>query len=136
MKTRNYLEAKPSWQVIDENEKNPKKGITTFKLLGASALIVSGLLGYNLYEDATTIDDNALKIEVTTFSNPTDSGMDSARDQLPEHIVKLIDKSEMGSVISEEITEETGEKPNKQGVHTLTVTVEHDGDVEDAELEK
>lgn len=65
----------------------------------ATALIVSGLLGYNLYEDATTIDDNALKIEVTTFSNPTDSGMDSARDQLPEHIVKLIDKSEMGSVI-------------------------------------
>jgi hypothetical protein len=129
-------ESKPSWQVIDKNEKSPKKGITTFKLLGASALIVSGLLGHGLYKDATTVDENALKVEVTTFNNPTRSGIDSARHQLPEHVFKLIDKSELGSVISEEITEETGEIPNKQGVHTLEVTIEQDGDVEKAELEK
>lgn len=136
MKTRNHLEPVPSWKVTDTDNRKPNKGITTGKLVAGLGVTVMALIGYSQYNDMKTIDDNAQIIEVTTYKNPTLSGMEAAHEQLPKHVVDLIDRSEMGAVISNEIYDKTGEKPNEQGAHTLEVTVEFDGDVEKAELEK
>lgn len=97
----------------------------------AGGLMVGAIVGPRVYDILGT-DPSSTKIEFVTDRNPTTSATEEANHKLPKTTVTKIDPTEIGIVVSNAITESTGEMPGEQGAHKVTVTIEPDGDIAEA----